>query len=502
MLASVQAATPWGAAGRSVVVEAHVSNGLPGFAVVGLPDAACREARDRVRAALLSSGLVWPLRRITINLAPSGLRKGGAGLDLAIALAVLVADGQLPPDRVEGRMVLAELGLDGSLRPVRGIVALAGVADGADCIVSAADGPAAAAATGGDVAAFTDLASVFETLDGRAPWPEPVRCGQVEEQPYYPDLSDVMGQPLGRLGLEVAAAGGHHLLLLGPPGAGKTMLAQRLPGLLPGMDRCEALEVTRVHSAAGEPLGKGGLLSHRPFRAPHHTATAPALVGGGSATLRPGEISLAHRGVLFLDELGEFRSGVLDALRQPMESGVIRISRAHGSAELPASFLLVAAANPCPCGYLNSVRTCRCSDAAVERYRRRLSGPLRDRFGLQIWMDPPSGAIQLSPEPGEATSVVAERVARARQRSVERCGATVAAMAEEGIEQLVPLDTHSRAVLEDAVATGGLSARGVAGIRRVALTLADLAGRAVTPDDVAVALVLRGVDSERMEVSA
>lgn len=493
MLASIPSATVLGAAGQPVTVEVFVSTGLPGYRIVGTPDTACRESRDRVRAAILSCRKVWPDKSITVNLAPSGERKSGAGLDLAIAVGVLVASEQLPPEAVAGFGFVGELGLDGTVRRVPGVAPMVAALPEVVAVVAVAAGAEAHVATRTGVRVASTLAEVVAALQRSAPWPDDPEPDPVAAAPTAPDLADVRGQPVARQALEIAAAGGHHLLLVGPPGAGKTMLAQRLPGLLPPLGAEESLVTTMVHSAAGVRLPPGGLVLRPPFRAPHHTSSVVALVGGGSHTLRPGEISLAHGGVLFLDELGEFPPSVLDGLREPLEEGVIRVARAASHAVLPARFQLVAATNPCPCGG-GPPGACECDETARTRYLRRLSGPLLDRFDLRVPVARPSVDDLLDSGGGEPSAVVAARVLAARHASFERSGRLNADLEGESLDALAPLTPPARACLRGEMERERLTGRGYHRIRRVARTIADLAGAVDDPidlDAVETALSLR-----------
>ncbi|MCV2396094.1 YifB family Mg chelatase-like AAA ATPase [Actinotalea sp. M2MS4P-6] len=494
-----------GLTGHVVDVEAHLAASVPGLALVGLPDAALSEARDRVRAAVASTGLAWPQRKITINLSPASLPKAGAGFDLAIAVATLAGAGLCPAEVVTDVVHLGELGLDGRLRPVRGVLPAVAAAVSAGyrrVVVPAADLGEAQLVPGADVVGAASLAEVLAVHGAEVCVPDLVPVRRTEPETAKAgqggDLADVVGQGLPRHALEVAAAGGHHLLMLGPPGTGKTMLAARLPGLLPDLDDHDAVEVTSVHSVAGTFRAADGLLRRPPFEDPHHTATPAAVIGGGSGLPRPGAASRAHRGVLFLDEAPEFSPRVLQTLRQPLEHGELVLHRAAGSARYPARFQLVMAANPCPCG--NSVGmglTCTCSSIERRRYFSRLSGPLLDRVDLQIDVLPVTRVERLA-GPGEPTAAVAERVAQARARAQHRLAGTGwrtnAEVSGRWLRAHAPRDaaTAMRG-LEVAIDRGELSLRGADRVLRIAWTLADLAAVAQPgPDQVGEALVLRG----------
>jgi magnesium chelatase family protein len=489
-----------GVTGHLVEVEADLSPGLPAVIISGLPDTALHEARDRVRAAVVNSGQRWPNRRITLNLLPATLPKHGSAFDLAIAVALLGAAGELPLLPMEGVVVLGELGLDGTVRPVRGVLPMVAAAARAGLVrvvVPAGNAAEAAVVPGVRVRAVDTLHRLVAFVRDGTPLLEPPPVPPAEAL-SGPDLADVAGQALGRRALEVAAAGGHHLSLLGPPGTGKTMLAERLPSILPELDDEDALEVTALHSIAGTLPPDGRLLRRPPFQAPHHSATVPALVGGGSGLARPGALSLAHRGVLFLDEAAEFSKGALEALRQPLESGYVHLARARGGTRYPARVQLVLAANHCPCARPGGDTLCECSPLARRRYLGRLSGPLLDRIDVQIRVLPVRPAELLGTDPdGEPSATVAARVAVARRAAAERwtpVGYRLNAEVSGPLLRRPPwrLAAQATAELRGRLDRGSLSARGFDRIIRLAWTIADLDGRA-RPDreDVREATGLR-----------
>jgi magnesium chelatase family protein len=476
-----------GVEGQIVDVEADLADGLPGLTMIGLPDAVLHEARDRIRAAVVNSGESWPSRRITIALLPATLPKRGSLFDVALAVAVLAAAGAVPTEPLDGVVLLGELGLDGRLRPTRGVLpaVLTAARDGVRrVVVPQPNAGEAALVPDVDVRGAERLADLVAFLRGDRDRTIAGRPAEPTEGPPGDDFGDVVGQAVGRRAMEVAAAGGHHVFLGGPPGAGKTMLAERLPGLLPPLGDAEALEVTAVHSVAGTLPPGAPLLRRPPYQAPHHTASMAALVGGGSALARPGAVSLAHRGVLFLDEGPEFGIGVLDALRQPLESGEMFIARSGGVARYPARFQLVLAANPCPCAAPAGEDGCTCTPGARRRYLGRLSGPLMDRIDLHVWVTP----VTLSDLLGERMEVetsetVAKRVVDARTAAAERLAGTGWRTNSEVpgtvLRSRWRLPRSATVLADDALDCGWLSARGYDRILRMAWSIADLAGRPV-----------------------
>jgi len=474
-----------------VVVEAHLANGLPAFTLVGLPETEVKEARDRVRAAIQNARYEFPARRITVNLAPADLPKESGRFDLPIALAILAASGQIPQDKLAACEFAGELALTGELRPVRGALAMALATRAAQrqLILPAASAEEAALAQGAAVFAASSLLQVCAWLGGKAALPTPAPA-TLSTVPDYPDFSEVKGQAAVKRALEVAAAGGHSVLMSGPPGTGKSMLAARFPGILPAMNEDEALETAAVQSLNGGFRSENW--KRRPYRSPHHTASAVALVGGGGNP-RPGEISLAHHGVLFLDELPEFSRQVLEVLREPLETGHITISRAARQADFPARFQLIAAMNPCPCGYLGHRNNkCRCSPDQVARYRARISGPLLDRIDIQIEVPALSETELTQAGSGEASAAIRARVQAAREVQMARQGKSNAELGTKEIDQHCAADKNGEALLKQAIARLNLSARAYHRVLKLARSIADLAGSAnVTASHIAEAIQYR-----------
>ncbi len=497
MLSKITSFALDGLAGVPVEVETDINKGMVSYDLVGLPDAAVKESKERVRSAIKNSGFVFPVNKITVNLAPADLKKAGSHYDLPLAVSILVASDQLAATDF---VLLGELALDGALRPVKGMLPLLISARDRGCkkfIIPADNANEAGYISGVTVYALPSLKAVTELISGVKEFNPVMLKSYIPKRAYGSDMSLVRGQRVAKRALEIAVAGGHNILLAGPPGSGKTMLARCVPTIMPDMTFEEALEVTKIHSVAGE-VGGDGIVAQRPFRTPHHTASTVSLCGGGSGHVSPGEISKAHKGVLYLDELPEYSRATLEALRQPLEDRVITVTRAAGAVAFPADFILCASMNPCPCGnYGSAYLECTCTPSQIQRYRSRVSGPLLDRIDLQVEVDGVKYDELSSEGAEESSAAVKERVERAREIQRKRCGAVNALMDERQIKRYCRLSAECEAILKTAFESLRLSARARSRIIKVARTVADLGGcENIAPEHILEAVSYRAMDTK------